>query len=145
MLKSKAVLFAEAFLFGATKGDWSLSANIAGYDELPKKSNVYIAKALEGLKDKASRVDTVEDIERTKGPLNWEEAADEIAPFLLQIAKGEMRANATQKSAIELIITRGQGKVVEKQKKLVAPGIVILPTLGEKETATVCPNCMGEL
>ena len=145
MLKSKAIMFAEAFLFGATRGDWALSANVAGYAEMPKKDNFYIAEALEKLKDRAEKVEIVEEIEKVRGKIDWTTAADEIAPIMLQIASGEIKASPAQLRAINEIITRGQGKVVEKQKKLEAPAIVILPTLGERETIQVCPNCMGEL
>jgi hypothetical protein len=145
MLKSKAVMFAEAFLYGTTKGDWALSADVAGYAKLPEKTNVYIHKAIDGLKDKVQRVEVAEEVERTKGTLDWAEAADEISPVMLQIATGEIRASPAQQRALEHIIQRGQGKVVEKQKKIESPGVVVLPTLGQRENATVCPNCLSEL
>ena len=121
--------FAEAFLFGKeTKGDWTMSAHFVGYVEIPEKTNIHIAKALEKIQEKADRVAAVEEIEQTKGPIDWAAAAEEVAPVMLQIAKGELKANAAQKSAIDLILIRGQGKPVEKQKKLVDAGIVVLPT-----------------
>jgi len=143
--KSKARLMAEAFLFGATAGDWVMSAEIADYETIPERTNIFIAREMEKLSEKAERFDEVEKVAKRKGKVDWDEAADSISPLLVQIAAGEVKATPAQQRAIEAIIVRGKGKVVEKQRKLIAPGIVILPALGLRENTKLCPNCMEEV
>jgi len=144
-IRTKAQIFAEAFLFGDTAGDWVMSAEVAGYEEVPAKNQHFIHQELELLKGKKEKLAIIAEDEGVRGNVDWGALAEGIVPKYLKIARGVEKASASQQRALEAIITRGMGRVVEKQRKLEPAGIVILPVLGERENTQICEKCLEKL
>ena len=72
----------------------------------------------------------------------WLAKANEVLPYLIEIATGKIKATASQVAAAKEVVSRAYGRVAEKPSdKKPAAGVVILPALGDAAHLQVCPNC----
>lgn len=160
---SKARLFAELYLNGATRGDWNATAKAAGISS-PSRGDPKIQKAFEELGQPQAVGVTPPDVIRiepdptrispgekamleTPPPADeskdyWCEEAEKLKETLLAAARGDTKIQAAQARMIQHVMDRCYG-VVGHDTSVVEPGIVILPTLGEASTAEVCPHCLA--
>lgn len=73
---------------------------------------------------------------------DWKQLADQLQPTIVEIAKGTIKASASQTAIIKHILDRAYGRVVAAQSEKQMPiGVVILPTLGDRANMQLCPRC----
>ena len=74
---------------------------------------------------------------------DWQKLAAELAPVVVDILNGTVKATAAQASLIKDIMDRAFGRPTATQlEKRVAAGVIILPTLNTDSTMTfTCPKC----
>lgn len=122
----KQLAMAENFCFGATKGDWELSALAAGYVNVPDEDNETIWDCIRGHQDAGAGLDG-DDLKAL---------AKRGREFLLSLV--ESGGRGAQQAAVALT------RLEKVEAKIEEPGVVILPTIGERENMWLCPKCYEE-
>ena len=146
---SKAESFAELYINGGVeyRGKWNECWREAGFNQQPARTDNGIKAAIVVAKDRrATELQETLDNELVQMGSDFDgdfhRVAQILVPIQAAIAAGQLRAAPGQIQALEKIILRGYGKIIEKQKELNAPGIVILPMMGEGAEAHICPHCL---
>ena len=143
-----AAAMAEHFVNGIVevRGRWDESARAAGYTRVPSTRSESVLVAIDLVRarvadEQFSLLDTA--MEESDG--DWESVAAQLRPLFMDIASGKVRATATQMKALNELMLRGYGRIVERQQDMVPSAVVVLPMLSADGNATVCPKCLHEL
>ncbi len=149
MTTHKAESFAELYINGGVeyRGKWNECWREAGFNQQPARTDRGIQAAIVVAKDRRA-TELQETLDNELASMgkdfngDWHRYARALAPVQAAIAAGHMRATPGQVQALERIMLRGYGKVVERQKETTAPGVVILPMMGEEGETHICPHCL---
>lgn len=77
-----------------------------------------------------------------KTPEDWQKLAEQLGPIIQGVADGTIKATAAQTAMLKDIMSRAWGKPIAiQEKKQVAAGVVVLPTLNFGHEMKVCPKC----
>jgi hypothetical protein len=104
----------------------------------PKKEREIVEGDLEELDLSKYAIATTEE----KSDDEWKKLAKELAPTIRDISQGLVKASAAQTAIIKHVMDRAYGRIGQKEQQLVANGVVILPTLGERSEMFLCPVCL---
>ncbi len=151
-MQTKADKFAELYIRGGPdfRGKWNECWREAGFNQQPARNDKSVVAAIVVAKDRRS-VEMQERLDSGLAELDegfdgdFHRVARLLVPIQAAIAAGHLKATPGQVQTLEKIILRGYGKIVEKQKELSAPGIVILPGLSTAAEAHICPHCLEYL
>lgn len=137
---------------GQVRGDLVAAANLAGVkgvdpadpmvrDAIEKEGGTYIPLEV-GLPVTLGLKELSLAAEEPKTKDDWVKLAERIKPTIDGIADGSVKASASQSALIRHILDRAYGRVMQSQnEKRPAAGLVILPTLGERGSMDICPEC----
>ena len=148
-METKASKLAELYINGDSdhRGKWNKCWPAAGFNQQPPRNDKGICAAIVVAKDRRG-VEMQERLDNGLAQLgdgfdgDFHRVARLLVPVQAAIAAGHLRATPGQVQALEKIMLRGYGKVVERQKEITVPGIVLLPMQGKDDEAHLCPYCL---
>lgn len=75
---------------------------------------------------------------------DWVALAESLSDTFSGVAMGTVKASAGQAALLKVIWERAYGRPNKTQEDLAgASGVVILPTVGNNEFMTICPQCLS--
>ena len=117
---------AENYCYGATKGDWELSALAAGYINVPDEDNETIWDCIKQHQETGAGLDG-DDLKAL---------AKRGREFLLQLV--ETGGRGAQQAAVALT------RLEKVEAKIEEPGVVVLPSIGTRTDMWVCCKCFEQ-
>ena len=92
--------------------------------------------------EKSQKILTTADFSERNTGEAWLALAKSLGPVYRGVADGTVKATPAQAAILKSIWERAYGRVSKSQEdKAGAHGIVLLPIVGSKESAMLCPNC----
>ncbi len=156
MAKITAKARRGAFLFTSgpegVRGNWNAAMLAAGYKVVPPVDHKILRELIEAEgvappdQENPQSIDlTLPDADDEAG---WVALGGEVLPLWKAIARGDIKANPSQKAVLQDIINRAYGKVGSQRDDVKDPGVVVLPIQGADASIKVirlCPRCNYDL